>query len=267
MSVIALGISHPGGIPYFFKKIIKKYLILLYVTLIYIRSSLQDEVSCWPRTACASGFFLPMNRVIYFIDGFNLYHAIDDQIRLCKNYQFKKYKWLDLFKLASLFVTSKDHIERIYYFTALTLWNREKVKRHQTYIRVLESKDIKIIYGEFRHRDRYCPLCKKTYRTFEEKRTDVNIAILLLKLAFDDCYDTAIIVSGDSDLIPAVKTIKSIFPDKQIGIIIPIGRRAELLKQTATFYMKIKEKHLKSSLFPLSITIGAKTFYCPAEWQ
>ncbi len=109
---------------------------------------------------------------------------------------------------------------------------------------------------------------KKKYQTYEEKQTDVNIAIQLFRSAIQDEYDTAMIVSGDSDLIPSIEAVKTTFPEKQVGIIIPIGRRAELLKQTSDFHMKIKEKHLKSSTFEEVIQVNNNTqILCPPTWK
>ncbi|MBC8183198.1 NYN domain-containing protein [candidate division KSB1 bacterium] len=203
-----------------------------------------------------------MNRIAFFFDGFNLFHALDN------NHSYHKYKWLDLVKLSSCFVTKKDKIENIYYFTALATWSQSKMKKHKTYIKALELKNIKTIYGEFRKNEKFCPLCKRTYKTFEEKQTDVNIAIQLFELAFQDKYDTAIIISGDSDLIPSIQAVKTTFPNKNIGIVIPIGRRAELLKQTCDFHIKMKEKHLRPNIFKKEIDIGNnKKLICPPEWQ
>ena len=203
-----------------------------------------------------------MEKVIFFIDGFNLYHSIANERR------FNKYKWIDLSKLANNFITKKEHIEEIYYFTALTPWSPDKTNRQKIFIKAQELKGIKIIYGEFRRKDRICRLCKKTYSTFEEKRTDVNIAIYLFKLAIQDKFDKAYIISGDSDLIPSVEEVKILFPHKQIGVIIPIGRRAELLKLKCDFHMKIKEKHLKSSILPDVIPLkDNKKLVCPESWH
>jgi hypothetical protein len=44
----------------------------------------------------------------------------------------------------------------------------------------------------------------------QEKGVDVSIAIDLLKLTYEKAYDTAILVTGDSDLGPAVKLAKEI---------------------------------------------------------
>ena len=65
--------------------------------------------------------------------------------------------------------------------------------------------------------------------TFEEKRTDVNIAIHLFQNAVMDAYDKAVLVSGD--IIPAVQAVQKTFPQKNLSVVIPIGRRAEELKR------------------------------------
>ena len=202
-----------------------------------------------------------MEKVIFFFDGFNLYHAL-------ANKRFYRYKWIDLTSLAEKFVTKKDKIEDIYYFTALAIWSPDKVRRHKAFIKAQEIKGVKTIYGEFRRRDKECRICKKTYQTFEEKQTDVNIAIQLFKLSIQEKYDKALIISGDSDLIPAIEAVKSTFPHKKIGVIIPIGRSAEQLKQTCDFYMKMKEKHLKASMLPDVINLGDdKKIERPNHWK
>ena len=197
-----------------------------------------------------------MEKVIFLIDGFNLYHALMEEKR------FRKYRWISLYSLAEKFITKKDKIEEIYYFTALTTWSAGKVKRHKIFIKAQELNNVKVVYGEFRKRDKKCHICKRIYQTFEEKQTDVNIAISLFQLAIKDKYDKAIIISGDSDLIPSIEAVKSTFPSKQIGVIIPIGRRAELLKKTCDFYMKMKEKHLNYSMLPDIIDLGASCTPC-----
>lgn len=190
-----------------------------------------------------------MKRIIFLIDGFNVYHALDDESK------YHKYKWLDYSSLAKCFVSPKDQIVVIFYFTAYTEWNPSEKARHQVFIRALRQKGVKIVFGKFRNKDHMCRICRKEYSTFEEKQTDVNIAITLFQAAINNDFDTAIIISGDSDLIPAIEGIKKIFPAKEIGLVIPIGRRANELKDVYDFHMKMKEKHLRSSQFPDSIVI------------
>jgi len=122
-----------------------------------------------------------VNRVIAFVDGFNLYHSLQE------NPAYSKYKWLDIRKLLESYVSPKE-LKEIYYFTALVHWKPDKVNRHKIFIRALEQTGVNVVYGEFRKKDRYCSRCKEYYPTFEEKQTDVNIAIHLFRLAIEDRY-------------------------------------------------------------------------------
>jgi len=140
--------------------------------------------------------------------------------------------------------------------------------RHKDYIKVLEHNKIEIVYGKFRAMDKKCTRCNKVYSTHEEKRTDVNIAIKLLEDAINDDFDIAVLISGDSDLIPAIETAKKIKPEKQFGVIIPYSRPAEELKHVAHFYMKMKEEHLQKSLLDEKVPLNDGTVItCPHSWK
>jgi hypothetical protein len=56
-------------------------------------------------------------------------------------------------------------------------YDAKKCKRHKVLIKALQYAGVKVVLGEFKDKDRSCPLCKKSYRTKEEKQTDVNIAL------------------------------------------------------------------------------------------
>lgn len=203
-----------------------------------------------------------MNRVIIFYDGFNLYHALNDVP------SYHKYKWLNLEKFSKCFIEPKDSIIDIFYFTAYVTWDPLKLARHQNYVSALRMVNVKIVFGAFRNVDQTCQICHKTYQTFREKRTDVNIAIKLFQTAIADMWDKALIISGDSDLIPAIEAVKTTFPTKRIEIVIPIGRRAEELKQIADFHRKVKQKHLATCQFDDIITIDANTsLQRPSSWR
>ena len=164
------------------------------------------------------GFF--MVKTAFFVDGFNLFHSLDSEPA------YHKYKWLNLAQLSQCFIGSKDAISDVFYFTTYTTWDSRQLAKHQNYVKALQLVGVKIVFGEFRNVDRTCRVCGKSYRTFEEKRTDVNIAIHLFKTAVADSWDKAVVISGDSDLIPAVEAVKKTYPNKQVGVVIPIGRRA-----------------------------------------
>lgn len=91
---------------------------------------------------------------------------------------------------------------------------------------------------------------------------------MLLRLAVEDSYDKVIIISGDTDLIPAVKMVKDMYPKKEVGVVIPIGNISEDFKKTADFHYKMKENHLKSSLLPNPMKLADGTFLtCPPTWK
>jgi len=203
-------------------------------------------------------------KVISFIDGFNVYHSIADDNR------FRKYKWLNLKGLSEAFISpSKEELKKVYYFTALYPSSDQlKANRHKTYIKALASVGVETVYGKFKRHDRWCPLCRKHFDALEEKQTDVNIAIYLFNLSITEQYDKALIVSGDSDLIPAIKAVKETFPNKEIEIIIPIGRKSEDLKNLVGphHHHKIKEKQLERNQFSPAIDVGGTSIIKPKEW-
>jgi uncharacterized LabA/DUF88 family protein len=203
-----------------------------------------------------------VKRIVALIDGFNVYHAIKNRRG------WDRYKWLNYRKLASLFCRAKDTLEGVYYFTALATWLPDSVSRHRTFIRALETEDVQVIYGKFKKKDRRCAVCRRVYSAHEEEETDVNIATHLFRLAVEDAFDIALVISADSDLVPAIKEARRTFPNKEIGIVVPPGQRAVELKQTADFHHKIRERHLISSAFPEEIDLpsGSKLVR-PKTWK
>ncbi len=143
-----------------------------------------------------------------FIDGLNLYHSLP-----------KRYKWLDLKRLCQFFLKKSDTLTDIYYFTALAKWNEGKVKRHKRYIKALETVGVKVIYGNFKTVTRKCRNCLKEYKTFEEKETDVNVGLHLLNSAYQNQFDKFLLLTADSDLIPAIKMVLEYFPNKESHIL------------------------------------------------
>ncbi len=77
--------------------------------------------------------------------------------------------------------------------------------------------------GSFKEKDRECFGCGDKWTAHEEKQTDVNIALHLVTKATDDEFDRAILVSADSDLVPAIEMMRVRAPRKSIRIVIPVG--------------------------------------------
>lgn len=208
-------------------------------------------------------------RVTFFVDGFNLYHSIDGNPRL------RKYKWLDLNALCRANLRKSEETVSILYFTSLAVWDQSKVTRHETYIKALTATGVETVYGRFKKTDKVASIPNPTglgyqripYKSWEEKETDVNIAIGILEGAFLDQFDTAVLVTGDGDIVPAIRAVRRLCPTKQIRMLFPVGRASEELKLIAHSYSKIKESHLQTCQLPREVTLSDGYVVCrPDEW-
>lgn len=74
----------------------------------------------------------------------------------------------------------------------------------------------------------------RRFKIPEEKRTDVNIALEILDDAHRGLVDEIVLVSGDSDLAPALQKVKRHFPGIRLILYVPAafnpirGRASEL---------------------------------------
>lgn len=162
-------------------------------------------------------------------------------------------------------------VETIYYFSAiphyLTARNPRKIQRHKDYISCLESTGISIELGRFKAKYIYCDKCKSMVLKHEEKETDVTIAIKVVEIFLKDECDTAVIVSGDTDLSPAIRKCKNLFPDKKILFCFPYNRKNKELLSLAPGSFSINMKQYIKHQFPNPVVLkdGKKT-YKPKPW-
>jgi len=202
-----------------------------------------------------------MNRYCFYIDGFNVYYALQGKPH------YRKFKWLNYRRLAETVIRARDEITGIFYFTALVTWKPQSVKRHEEYIKALRSVGVETIRGRFMKKDIKCHLCSRNFITHEEKQSDVNIALKMLGDAVDDLYDKALIISADSDLLPVIKSIQKNTPEKEIGVMFPIGLTSFELRQNAAFRRKMSERLLRQCQFPDKIKVGSTIIERPDNWR
>ncbi len=197
-----------------------------------------------------------MNRVICFVDGFNIYHATDDLDKAPSGAylnQKQHLKWLDLKALARLFLKpSSEVLTDVYYFSAFATWRPDAYQRHRAYVAALTSSGVHVVLGKFKQRDSKCRRCGAPWITHEEKQSDVNLAIRLLQLAHTDAFDKAFVMSADTDLVPVIRMVKQNFPAKRVEALIPQHRFGSVLemRQACDQAIRIKESHLEGCLFP-----------------
>lgn len=206
-----------------------------------------------------------MGRIITYVDGFNLYYGLRSKGWRC-------FYWLDVHRLAENLLKPDQRLLSVHYFTSRIRsrpGNENTRKRQGVYLEALETlPGVRLHYGHYLAKTRRCPQCQATWETFEEKRTDVNIAVELLGDAQDDAFDTAILVSGDSDLTGPVQAVRTRYPNKRVIVAFPPERESSQLRNAATAGFVIGPKKLKDSQLPDRVTKpDSHVLIRPQEWR
>jgi hypothetical protein len=210
-------------------------------------------------------------RVRAYIDGLNLYHPIAEHAKANPGTEY--FKWLNLRKLCETFAPAPHYsIDEVKYFSAFATWLSGPYRRHQVFTSALSSVGVARIMGEFKEKDRQCKRCGTCWTAHEEKESDVAIGAHLVFDAFEDRFDVAMVISGDSDIAPAVRLVRRRFPDKKIWIRIPPslvgGNELWGAAGGKRNCKRIKWIHIERSVFPAEVRNeqGAIVATCPAQY-
>lgn len=198
-----------------------------------------------------------MRSTIVYIDGFNLYHAID---RLA----VPALKWLDLRLLSEGLLRPGETLAAVKYFSAYATWRPSHLK-HRTYVKALQARGVDIILGQFKEKPRRCPSCSSRWTTHEEKETDVHIAVQMVTDALSGMADRLILISADTDLVPPIKAVALHAPQCEVFVATPPGRFA--ICRALRPKLEIREARLRAARLPHKVDIGAGAYVeCPPDW-
>ena len=202
-------------------------------------------------------------RVIVYIDGFNLYFGMRAK-------GWKKYYWLDLRRMSRELLKPEQQLAVTRYFTSRVSQPPEKSHRQDAYLQALGTlppAEFSITYGQYETSLIRCSLCGGRFPHPSEKMTDVNIAVAMLSDAYHDRFDTAILVSGDSDLTAPILEIRQEYPLKRVVVAFPPDRHSKRLRDIAPWIV-VPEQSLRRSQFPDVMTLpnGSSVFRPPA-WK
>ena len=142
-----------------------------------------------------------MTNVSIFIDGNNFYYGLKMIYGDTKNpinFNFEKF---------CSFLANKRKIVTIFYYNAPLdrTNNLEKYKKQQQFFEQLKKiPNFNLVL---------CKLLRRKVHGTNQfyyiiKEDDIHMAVDLVKGAFKNLYDVAIVVSGDGDFVPAVKTVR-----------------------------------------------------------
>lgn len=154
----------------------------------------------------------PSERVAVFIDGSNLYNGMRENLKSTR---------VNFTELIQQLLRDRPVHRTYYYNVPLTEDYDSELREGQA--RFFESlKRIPYVTVRFGR------LHRRQDGSLVEKGIDVAIAVEALSLAFQNAYDTAVIVSGDGDYVELVETLKrygkhvesAMFRNQSAGILI-----------------------------------------------
>lgn len=202
-------------------------------------------------------------RVMLYVDGFNLYFGL-------RTKGWKRYYWLDVQRLGEKLLRPNQSLVGVKYFTADIRGPADKHRRQQTYLDALSTyrPNLTIMRGHYLIKKKQCRRCAYEFEMPEEKKTDVNISTQMVVDAFLDRFDVAILISGDSDLVPPIEAIRQYQPQKRVVVAFPPARTSEDLKRAAHAWFWINEQKLRLSLLPNPVVKpNGHELYKPTEWK
>lgn len=204
-------------------------------------------------------------RTYVYIDAFNLYYGA-----LANS----PHKWLDLEKFCDGILSEKNKVERIKYFTAIVKPSKAdpgQPARQAAYLKALSTLPrVQVIRGHFLVEESMLrtvapPHHRVLVEKENEKGSDVNLATHMMCDAYEDAYDVAVVVTGDSDQLLPIKVVREKL-GKIVGVINPQSRPSAQLQKAASFYRTIHPNFLASCQFP-ECMMGAKgRIFKPSSW-
>jgi uncharacterized LabA/DUF88 family protein len=177
-------------------------------------------------------------KTIVYIDGFNLYYG-------CLKHS--KDKWLDLFALCSHILNEQNpstDLIAIKFFTAdikSTFATNPKLAQQSqnNYHRALKQiygDKVDIIKGYFSFEKSVLPKYQKPVNIndkvnvwkLEEKKTDVNLVLSAYRDASMNNAEQLVFITNDTDIAPVIQYIKNDYPNKVLGVVIPIRKKSKI---------------------------------------
>ena len=142
-------------------------------------------------------------RVAIFIDGSNFYHSLKDSQGFHENE-------IDFEKLVKILKGDNLLIGVYYYNAPLDRGLNEEIywKQQRFFDELRRIPGFNVILCT--PRKRKLANGKVEYKM---KGDDIHLAIDMVSFAYENTYDTAVIVSGDGDFVPAIKRVQKLGKD------------------------------------------------------
>ena len=203
----------------------------------------------------------PAERVAAYIDGFNLYHGLHEDGR--------RYLWLDLEGLVHSLLKPGQELVIVRYFTARVRNDPDSEQRQNTYLKALNahSSILDIRYGRFQEKSMRCRRCAGSWVTYEEKESDVALAVSLVADGVKGLFDAALIVSADSDMVPAIRELRTARREVRVVGALPPNRNSSDLRAHCDASFRIGAAKIRQAQLPETVMDGPHAITRPAYWK
>jgi uncharacterized LabA/DUF88 family protein len=210
-------------------------------------------------------------RVTFLVDGFNLLFSARESRPSPRQ---RRFQWL---KVRGLLVSYLSVFGRgatlgeIHFFTAipgfLTESDPSVVFNFKSYLEALHSTGVHLHIATFKRKDLTCPYCGEAIERHEEKETDVALGVKAIELLHLRAGDTLVIVSGDTDFAPALRTAKRLFSEAQVCVAFPHARFNAELQQIAGFSFRIRASRYADHQLPDPVRLSdGRILQRPSGW-
>lgn len=181
----------------------------------------------------------------FYVDGFNLYHAVND---LGRPYL----KWLNLRRLAEHVARGHAHdITRVVFCSAFFPGDFAKRKRHESYNAALSAVGVDIVMGHTTKEPAKCLTCGARWDQPREKETDINLALPIYGDALSGAVDVVFLVTADTDQAGTLRFLRRSCPTVKIVVVTPPGReKSKHLRDLSDPNLSLTEDMIDRCLFP-----------------
>lgn len=203
----------------------------------------------------------PAERVAAYVDGFNLYHGLHEDGR--------RHLWLDLEGLVLSLLKPGQELTILRYFTARVRNNPPSEQRQNVYLKALaaHSSVLDIRYGRFQEKSMRCRKCTNSWTTYEEKESDVALAASMVADGLKLLFDTALIVSADGDMAPAIRELRASRPGVRVVAALPPNRDSSGLRTHCDASFRIGAAKIRQAQLPETVVDGPHDITRPAYWK
>lgn len=219
-----------------------------------------------------------MARTIVYIDGFNLYY---------RALRGTPHKWLDIAAMSAAALPASCQIERINYYTAHISGrvDPDAPRRQHAYLRAIATlPNVVIHYGNFLVNQKWAglvhppdfrpplvlppgsppPQVAYVWKT-EEKGSDVNLGVHLVRDAFRQAFDVAAVLTNDTDLVEPVRIVTREL-GMHVTLLTPTARPATSLAAVSTNVRHI-HPYIGPCQLPDPVPVpGKRPIRKPARW-